>query len=94
VDLADSDRAWQPIVRALWNGHTQTRPADSRVVLDVTAASKIPYRVIVRRCCGQALIGRSLTVTVGRLSQPACDACAETMFFIDRTHRPLIYYVH
>jgi hypothetical protein len=95
-DLADSDRAWQPSVRAMWAGHSPAASQDVRI-RGVSGGGATPYRVIVRRSCGGALISRSLAVTVGPLTQPGeaeCDACAETLFFVDRHGRALIYFVH
>lgn len=97
VDLADSDRAWQPSVRAMW-ASASTRPAPgSTVVRKVQNATSNGYRVIVRRSCGQALVRRSLTVTVGPTpvpGTPPCEACAENMFFVDRRGHALIYFVY
>jgi hypothetical protein len=95
-DLADSDRAWQPSVRAIWGGHLPAASQDVRI-RGVSGGDATPYRVIVRRSCGGALISRSLVVTVGPLTQPGeteCDACAETLFFVDRRGRALIYFVY
>jgi len=97
VDLGDSDRAWRPTVRAMWKHLTRRQPVTAVTVRRVTSASHSGYRVIVRRSCGEALVSRSLTVTVGPRptpGQPACSACAETMFLVDRFGRALIYYVH
>ena len=97
VDLADSDRAWRPTVRTMWTLPTRTQPVSAITVRRVTSASHNPYRVIVRRSCGEALVRRSLTVTVGPRPTPGapeCSACAETMFLLDRYGHALIYYVH
>ncbi len=97
LDLADSDRSWQPTVRTMWKHHSPNRPAEDWTVRKLTAASRNPYRVIVRRSCGEPLVSRSLAVTVGPPPAPGhreCSACAETMFLIDRSGRALIYYVH
>ncbi len=98
VDLAASDRAWQPTVRAMWQGKAPGQAGEGGVVVRrVSGASENPYRVIVRRSCGGALVSRSLAVTVGPRPAPGqreCSACAETAFLIDRRGRALIYYVH
>jgi hypothetical protein len=94
-DLADSDRAWQPSVRAMWHGHPSGASQDVRI-RGVSGGDATPYRVIVHRSCGGGLISRSLAVAVGPLTQPGeaeCDACAET-FFVDRRGRALIYFVY
>ena len=97
VDLADSDRAWRSAVHAMWKHLTRRQPVTAVTVRRVTSASHSDYRVIVRRSCGEALVSRSLTVTVGPRpapGQPECSACAETVFLLDRYGRALIYYVH
>jgi hypothetical protein len=94
-DLADSDRAWQPSVRAMWHGHPPGASQDVRI--RGVSGDATPYRVIVHRSCGGGLISRSLAVTVGPLTQPGeaeCEACAETLFFVDRRGRALIYFVY
>jgi hypothetical protein len=97
VDLGDSDRAWRPTVRMMWKLPTHTQPVTAVTVRRVTSASHSGYRVIVRRSCDEALVNRSLTVTVGPRPTPGapeCEACAETVFLLDRYGRALIYYVH
>lgn len=98
VDLADSDRAWQPSVRAMWKGITGTPPGTGgELVRKVQNASANGYRVIVGRSCGQALVRRSLIVTVGPRpvpGTPPCEACAESVFFVARHGHALIYFVY
>lgn len=98
VDLADSDRSWRPAVRASWAGSHGRPPVQAgEVVRQVIAARRSAFRIIVSRSCGQALIDRSLAVTIGPRTPPGqrkCEACARTFFLIDRAARPLIYYVY
>jgi hypothetical protein len=100
-DLASSDGAWQPSVRAMWARRDEHGPPASEgqgvAVRQVVSLRRDSYRVIVRRSCGEQLVRRSLTVTVGPRPAPGeleCDACAETMFLVDRSGRALIYYIY
>lgn len=74
LDLDDSDRAWQPDVRAMWKGIHQSEPPEqrTRIAMNATPARRSSYRSIVAHSCGYALIRRSLTVTAGPETSPQC----------------------
>ena len=98
TDIANSDRAWRPQVRAMWS-YDSGKPlaAETRVVRSETPAGASGYRIIVRRSCGAPLIRRSIVVTVAPatpVGQSPCEACAEHVFFLDRRGRALIYFVY
>jgi hypothetical protein len=64
-DLAHSDRAWQPTVRAMWSQSHGAAPGQTgTTVYEVSPANRNGYRVIVRRSCGAPIVGESLAVTV------------------------------
>jgi hypothetical protein len=93
--LANSDRAWQPRVTALWRSGAARREA--QVVRAVAAAGRSPYRVIVSYSCGRRLIRRSLVVALAPVQpagEPHCEACVESFFLVDRRGRALIYFVY
>lgn len=93
--LADSDRAWQPRVRAVWRSGAPR--GEAQVVRAVVAAARSPYRVIVSYSCGGRLIRRSLVVALAPVQpagQPRCEACVENFFLVDRRGHALIYFVY
>jgi hypothetical protein len=98
-DLAASDPAWQPEVRANWRpGH---KPGHGpQFVLGPVAATPVgkeSYGIIVRRSCGSTILTHTVEFTVvpGHPSHPPnCDACRTTFFTIDRRGHPLIYFVY
>lgn len=99
-DVAVSDLAWQPEVRANWAkpGH---RPGHGQQFVvgpvPATPVAKDSYGIIVRYSCGSKILSHTLEFTTvpGRPSHPAtCDACRTTFFLIDRANHPLIYFVY
>ncbi len=99
-DLAASDPAWQPEVRANWNrpGHNPGHgPQFVLGPVPATPVGKDSYGIIVRRSCGSTILAHTLEFTVvpGHPSRPpTCDACRTTFFMIDRGGQPLIYFVY
>ncbi len=57
LDVEDSDRAWQPEVRAMWKSIHQVQPPGQRasIAMNVTLASRSSYRSIVADSCGNRL---------------------------------------
>ena len=95
-DLAVSDPAWQPNVRAAWKHRGLPGRGPEFVV---GPASESPYSVIVKYSCGQAILSRTVTLTTvpGRHQEsnpPGCVACRTTFFLLDRSGHPLIYFVY
>jgi hypothetical protein len=95
-DLAVTDRAWQPNVRAAWK-HRSLPGHGPEFVLGPSRRS--PYSAIVKYSCGQAILSHTLTLTAvpGRHHEsnpPGCVACRTTFFLLDRSGYPLIYFVY
>lgn len=99
-DLAASDLAWRPEVRAAWGKRGHKPGRGPQFVLGPAAATppgKDSYGIIVRRSCGSKILAHTLEFTAvpGRPSHPAtCDACRTTFFVIDRRDHPLIYFIY
>jgi len=92
-DLAMSDRAWWPRVKELWaNGHSPL--GRFAVVSDRPLASDRALSAMVKHSCGASLV-RFTEVLAVRPTNPTrhCNACGTEMFFIERVHRPLIYFI-
>lgn len=99
-DLAASDPAWQPQVRADWKmrGHKSGRGAQFVLgPVSATPVAKESYAIIVRYSCGSKILAHTLEFTTvpGRPSKPAsCAACRTTFFVLDREGHPLIYFIY
>ena len=99
-DLAASDLAWQPEVRANWDSRGHKPGHGPQFVLGPMPATPVgaeSYGIIVRYSCGSKILSHTLEFTVvpGHLSHPpTCDACRATFFVLDRSGQPLIYYIH
>ncbi len=94
--LADSDRAWQPTLRAQRRSRGQRR-REAQLVRGVAAATASPYGVIVGHSCGRRLLERSLVVALAPAQasgEPPCEACVEHFFLVDRRGRALIYFIY
>jgi hypothetical protein len=96
ADLANTDRAWWPHVRELWKTHT-ARKHDTDVVVGSEPAMRSGFAVFLRPACGAATLKRTLMVTVGPSQVgpgPHCDACNAHFFYVERTGRPLLWFVY
>jgi hypothetical protein len=96
ADLANSDRAWWPRVRALWKTAT-VRKHNTDAVVGSEPAARSGFAVFLRPACGAAILRRTLMVTVGPSqagSGPHCDACNAHFFYVERTGRPLLWFIY
>ena len=93
VDLRASDRAWWAAVQALWHTGRPAKGAEDQVVDGAEALGRSGYAVIVRASCGNALVARSLQVTIGP-RHTRCAACRSQLFFVNRRGHALLYYVY
>lgn len=94
VDLRNSDRAWWPQVRAMWRrGGKAGKGLANQVVDGSEPLAESGYAVIARFSCGQALVSRSLQVTIGPRDM-RCDACRSQEWFVDRRGHALLYYIY
>lgn len=99
-DLAASDLAWAPAVRAAWDRRGHEPGRGPQFVLGPAAATPVgkqSYGIIVRRSCGSKILSHTLEFTTvpGHPDRPAtCDACRTTFFVIDRRDHPLIYFIY
>jgi hypothetical protein len=95
-DLANTDKAWWPHVRALWKMHT-ARKQTTDVVVGDEPATRSGFAVFLRPACGAATLRRTLMVTVGPSQAgpgPHCDACNAHFFYIDRQGRSLLWFIY
>lgn len=99
-DLAASDLAWQPEVRATWDRRGHKPGRGPQFVLGPVSATPVrteSYGIIVRYSCGSKILAHTLEFTVvpGHPSHPpTCDACRTTFFMVDRGGHPLIYFIY
>lgn len=99
-DLAASDLAWQPEVRANWDKRGHKPGRGPQFVLGPVSAAPVgneSYGIIVRRSCGSKILSHTLEFTAvpgHRGHPPTCDACRTTFFVIDRHDHPLIYFIY
>lgn len=96
ADLANTDRAWWPHVRALWNTQT-ARKQSNDVVLGSEPATRSGFAVFLRPACGAATLRRTLMVTLGPSQAgpgPHCDACNAHLFYVERRGRPLLWFIY
>lgn len=97
-DLSVSDRAWQPNVRAAWKRESLSGHGREFVV-GPSRGRRMLYASIVKYSCGQAILSHTITLTTvpgrnHRTGAPRCVACRTTFFLLDRSGRPLIYFVY
>ena len=96
VDLAKTDRAWWPHVRALWKTQA-ARKRSTDVVLGSEPATRSGFAVFLRPACGAATLKRTLMVTVGPSqtgSGAHCNACNAHLFYVERRDRPLLWFIY
>lgn len=95
TDLRNTDRAWWPHVRTLWNSSGASRA--KTVVLGSQSAASSGFAIFLRPACGTATVSRSLMVTVGPSQSgpgPHCNACNSHLFYVNRGGRPLLWFVY
>ena len=96
ADLANTDRAWWPHVRALW----KSQPARKRrtdVVAGTESATRSGFAVFLRPACGSVTLERTLMVTVGPSQAgpgPHCSACNAHFFYVERRGRPMLWFIY
>jgi hypothetical protein len=95
--LQQTDRSWWPNVATrspqVPTGTTATE------LISAEPASQSPYSILVKSACGAQLLQDSLAVVVGPPGSnspgPAyCDACRATVFFLNRSGHPLVYFLY
>lgn len=89
--LANSDRSWQPEIRA--TGSNRTSPPHEEVV-GSQSGTRSPYSIIVSYACGAGLVRKSLEVVTAPSRNAPCNACRTGFWIIDRRGRALIYFVY
>lgn len=93
-DLANSDPAWKAQVRASWSQNGASN--DNVAVGSPESVDSLAAAVIIRRACGDDLVTKSIAVPVRPqgADTSGCNACAYTIFFVDRGGQPLVYFVY
>jgi hypothetical protein len=93
-DLANSDPSWQAQVHASWSQNGASN--DKIVVGSPRSADSLDAAMIIRHACGDNLVTESIAVPVRPQSAntTGCNACAYTVFFVNRGGQPLVYFVY
>jgi hypothetical protein len=95
ADLASSDRAWWPDVRNNWAGGKGS-PIGHLAITGVSRLVDSPdLGQIISRACGKALVSHTEVVFARpTTASEHCDACALSIFFVDRRKHTLVYYIY
>ncbi len=77
----------------MWRKRRPGAQVENEVVDGAERLAKSGYATIVRFSCGQALVARSLQVTVGPRNA-RCEACRSQLWFVDRRGHALLYFAY